>query len=124
MRLLRNKSEQIISYDDRERDKRLETDRIFALIIIDNLVDRLGCVQSDKRMKLRADYSNSGNDSMLLDTSLYRELAYCLEHSIHHQALIKIGIKSVCKGVVLEETFGIAPSTVRYATNSLVRDLI
>lgn len=112
--LLRKKPEQIFSYDERERDLRLENERIFALIIIDNLVDRLSCIQSDQSMRLQSDFSEFGNDSIIFDTSLFRELAYCLEHSIHHQALIKIGIKSVSKNTILEKTFGIAPSTVRY----------
>lgn len=112
--LLRKKPEQIFSYDERERDPRLENERIFALILIDNLVDRLSCIQSDQRMRLQANFSDFGNDSVILDSSLFRELAYCLEHSIHHQALIKIGVKSISRDTILEKTFGIAPSTVRY----------
>ena len=42
-----------------------------------------------------------------------RELAYVLSHTIHHNAIIGSMVKAL--GGVLPERFGYAPSTVRHA---------
>jgi hypothetical protein len=45
---------------------------------------------------------------------LFRELAYDLEHSIHHQAIIKIAMKNLNSEYALNENFGVARSTIRF----------
>lgn len=47
-------------------------------------------------------------------TFINRELAYCLEHSIHHQALIKVGLKEQNIENLIDENFGVAPATIRH----------
>ena len=46
-------------------------------------------------------------------TSFTRELFYCDEHTIHHLALIRVGINEI-GGYQLNESFGVAPSTIKY----------
>ena len=46
-----------------------------------------------------------------VDSNVQRELAFNLEHAIHHQALIKIGLNQL--GQHMESGFGVAPSTLR-----------
>lgn len=106
-----------ISYDNRERNHRIENDRFFALAVVDELILKLSEINADKSIELKADYSSNGVDQTRLMTSLYRELAYCLEHSIHHQALIKVAIKYLNDHFLLSKDFGIAPSTIRYHSN-------
>lgn len=113
--LLRANSDSPVCYDKRERNHRIETERLFALVIIDNVIAKLMDIKSDHRIVLRSDFSENGNDAKELDSSLFRELAYCLEHSIHHEALIKIGVNSMCDDAVMIESFGVAPSTLRKA---------
>jgi len=112
--LLRENHDNVISYDERERNHRIETERGFALVAIDNIILKLNEIKSDQAIVLKSDFSPEGNDSMLLGTSLFRELGYCLEHSVHHEALIKIGIKSLQQEEILVKDFGVAPSTVRH----------
>lgn len=112
--LLRENQGNIISYDERERNHRIETERGFALIAIDNIILKLNGIKGDQPLVLKSDFSPEGNESMLLGTSLFRELGYCLEHSVHHEALIKIGIKSLQHEEILVKDFGVAPSTIRY----------
>jgi hypothetical protein len=83
-------------------------------MVTENIMLTLGKIKSDCPVKLRADFSASGGHETILDTSLFRELAYDLEHSIHHQALIKIGLADLGEDVITEKNFGIAPSTVRH----------
>ena len=47
-------------------------------------------------------------------TSVDRELLYCLDHAIHHQALIKIGLKELQIADLVGDDFGVAYSTLRY----------
>jgi len=39
---------------------------------------------------------------------------YCLDHAIHHQALIKIGLKELQIADLVGDDFGVAYSTLRY----------
>ena len=112
--LLRANSTDTLCYDDRERNQRIENDRSLALVTVNNIRLTLEEIKSDRNMKLKSDFSASGGDVLLLDTSLFRELAYCFEHSVHHEALIKVGTKHLLNDSVLIENFGLAPSTVRH----------
>ena len=47
-------------------------------------------------------------------SSFERELLYCLDHAIHHQALIKIGLKELELSHLVSPDFGVAYSTLRY----------
>lgn len=105
--------EDVICYDDRKRDGRIETDRIFALQTIAQILTKLQSVSADRQLLLRGNYSARCDDNHNLSTSLYRELAYTLEHSIHHQALIKVGIMQLHAEHALSDNFGMAPATIR-----------
>ena len=115
--LLRANSMDTLCYDDRERNQRIENDRSFALVAVRNIRLTLEDIKSDRNMKLKSDFSSNGSEVLLFDTSLFRELAYCFEHSIHHEALIKVGTKHLLNDSVLTENFGVAPSTVRHHSN-------
>ncbi|MEH6680793.1 MAG: DinB family protein [Sediminicola sp.] len=92
-----------IDYDARQRNKLLETSKEEAVAHIRNLMKNLE--KENKTMVLQ----HSGG----LETNYHRELLYNLEHSIHHQALIKIGVAHLCD-VTLSPNFGVAPSTQTY----------
>ena len=103
----------IINYDDRKRDLRTETETNYA-------IDKLECIiftcenKSDKPVQLMLDYSidNVVNDTV--NSSYKRELAYNIEHAIHHMAIIKMAVENSFSGIILDKTFGIAPSTIRF----------
>jgi len=48
-----------------------------------------------------------------IPSNYYRELAYNLEHTIHHMALIRVGVNEV-SSIELPVEFGVAYSTVKY----------
>ncbi len=57
---------------------------------------------------------NTFNDRAIITESSYqRELLYNLEHSIHHQALIKVALLEIQHDLV-DENFGVAQSTIEY----------
>lgn len=63
---------------------------------------------------LQGDYSNEGDHTTTIATTFERELVYCLEHTIHHQALIKVGLKELNLEGFLDGHFGVAPATLRF----------
>lgn len=116
--LLRDNGNSVVSYDERERNHRIETEKEFTLSLIDDIILSLNSLKQDKPLTLKSDFSAGEEDPIFFSTSLFRELGYCLEHSIHHEALIKIGVKSLQVENVVSENFGVAPSTIRYQISS------
>ncbi len=104
-----------VNYDSRQRDARLATDLGFASTAINNIITNLRKIKSDFTLTFVANYSTSIDERYeLLNSSFYRELAYNLEHSIHHQALIKVAITEMKLTGLVKSTFGYAPSTLKY----------
>ena len=58
------------------------------------------------------DYENSGG-IVAIPSNYYREIAYNLEHTIHHMALIRVGVNEVST-IELPQEFGVAYSTIKY----------
>ena len=97
-----------VFYDKRKRDKRIEQDLHFA-------VDRLQRIQNaleQPKRKLLVYYGLNGNEEKIV-SNYHREVMYNLEHTIHHQALIKVAINDFTNNI-LPESFGVAPSTMQY----------
>jgi uncharacterized damage-inducible protein DinB len=106
-----------ISYDKRERDLRIENSLSFALDTIDRLLPAIDTIREEDSVILEADYSTNGKSGNTIKTTAGRELAYCIEHSIHHQAIIKAGLITIGLSSLTDKYFGVAYSTIRYREN-------
>jgi hypothetical protein len=100
-----------INYDGRKRDLQIETNRQAAIRKLAWISQSLS--RPDKGLLLIADLSADGAEPAVVATNYYRELIYNLEHTVHHMALLRIGIGAV-SDVVLPERFGVAISTIQY----------
>ena len=110
------KQNDIIDYDSRVRDTSLELSTQNCINAIGNISAYLEGVENDISMKLAVNYAfdcDEAQDKMTIDTSLYRELQYNIEHAVHHLAIIKIGIRALEDAFDLDDNFGIAASTIR-----------
>ena len=110
-----------IDYEHRQRGTANETSRIAACEAIDDLVERLHSLRDDdldRMLYMRALISSSG-PTITVRTSIGRELAYVLAHTIHHNALIGAMVKTL--GSWLPKRFGYAPSTVRHLEATCAR---
>lgn len=103
-----------INYDDRKHDPFIEQETQLALRIIRMITDFLEKEHADFDLKLIANYALEEGHEDVIETNFFRELAYNIEHAIHHMALIKIGCNAVCPEIKLPEHFGVASSTVRF----------
>jgi hypothetical protein len=91
----------------------LETDKTAAINALKDLIKRIS--QPNKSMKLEAVFGNQNSDNIILESNFERELAYNLEHAIHHMALIRIGLNELTD-IVVSNSFGVAASTLKYRT--------
>ncbi len=98
-----------VNYDLRQRDHRIETERSFAIEKINELRMRLN--KPDRALRLSATLSADKKLLAAFSTNYYRELLYNLEHTVHHMALIRIGIQEVTS-IKLSPQFGVAESTL------------
>ncbi|MFB9841633.1 DinB family protein [Mucilaginibacter ginsenosidivorans] len=100
----------IIDYDNRERDIRIESHKDFAIELLQVVISDLN--KHNKDLLLAASYGDNSSP-LLITTSFNREVIYNLEHTIHHMALIRVGINEV-SDLALPDEFGVAASTIRY----------
>lgn len=103
-----------LSYDNRKRELIIQEDPKVALARIASISESLLNTDNDREINLDADFTSSGEKTQHLKSSIGREIAYCIEHSIHHQALIKAGLIALNLKHLVSEDFGVAYSTIRY----------
>lgn len=103
-----------LDYDTRDRGTSIETDRAAALSAIKTLRNRLAMLAdnvADQSLELTVMLTSDG-PPLRVTTTAGREIAYVLSHTIHHNALIGVMVKSL--GGWLPDRFGYAPSTVAH----------
>jgi hypothetical protein len=101
----------VINYEKRKRDYKIETDKNFAVQLLKDIYHRLEKPNIELMMEAE-DYEDTATSVSIL-TNYHRELAYNLEHTIHHMALIRVGINEV-SSVLLPDEFGVAYSTIKH----------
>ncbi|MEM7548349.1 MAG: DinB family protein [Bacteroidota bacterium] len=106
----------VVNYDKRKHDKTIEGSKSVALGTLDKVLDDLKQVNSSIKLILEGNYSGNDGSSedYRIDTCFERELAYNIEHAIHHMAIIKIGVRAVNDSIEIPRAFGVASSTLRY----------
>ncbi|WP_162344061.1 DinB family protein [Cyclobacterium salsum] len=107
-----------VNYDKRRRAMLLEKKPAEAAKIIRQMIHWLESEKMVGPVYLVASYAVSTEQTCTIPSSFQRELAYCLEHSIHHQALIKIGLFEQGLSDLIDAHFGVAPSTIKFRMQS------
>ncbi len=102
-----------INYAQRLRDPMIEQDPKFALEVIRRLTIRVQNMKPDPPVALVCS-EHFDDGTVQVQSNLGRELLYNIEHTIHHLAIIKIGLASIAPDVKLPEHFGVAPSTIQH----------
>jgi 6-pyruvoyl-tetrahydropterin synthase len=98
----------VLNYDNRERNKMIQTNKEFANFVIDTLLKNIE--KPNKSITLEHKIAGETN---LIQTNYFREMLYNLEHCIHHQALIKVALFQL-QYVKLNDDFGVAASTIEF----------
>ena len=102
----------IVNYDARERNLLIEIDKDFTVKILENVKIQLSTLNLDQNLILKSKFG--GEEILEIPSSFFRELMYLIEHTIHHLAIIKIGLNEVHPDIEIPKNFGVAHSTIRY----------
>lgn len=95
---------QVIDYDARKRDPLVETQVSQALTCTGNIQDQWHRLNVNKVVYLKHAHG--------LESTLSRELLNVSEHTLHHMALISVALIELGLNHVVNDNFGIAPSTL------------
>jgi uncharacterized damage-inducible protein DinB len=101
----------LVNYDKRKRDYIIETEKQVAINYLQEIANTLQ--KPNKALQLTSDYNEVDGNNNTITTNYFRELLYNIEHTVHHMALIRIGIFNVAN-IALPEHFGLAASTIKY----------
>lgn len=101
----------MLCYEHRMRDPQIERSAQLAVSMIRDILSRLN--RPDTALTIVGAYTDDGAGHMRVQTNYHRELLFLLEHTIHHMALIRIGMMELGLDR-LPEGFGVAPATLQH----------
>ena len=103
----------VVCYDKRKRRLELEEDIFVIGDTILRIVTTIESKISDTPIRLEISFSATNDEAAVFESTVNRELAYCLEHMIHHLVMIKMALSVDRPEIQLPENFGVAYSTIR-----------
>jgi len=123
--LIESNYEGIIDYDARERNLRLEIDREFMIGSLKKTILSLNVLINDtekleNKIQVRSNEGIGEENSPLSESTIRRELQFLISHTVHHYALIGLILETL--GFKPDESFGVAPSTLKYEQQILAAD--
>ncbi|HTQ28062.1 MAG TPA: hypothetical protein VMI35_08040 [Puia sp.] len=101
----------VVDYEQRKRDPDIENSKELAVSLLLGIFNGLN--RPNKDLRLVASYDELSTTPVIISTNYYREVAYNLEHTIHHMALMRVGINEV-SNLSLSDNFGVAASTIKH----------
>jgi hypothetical protein len=101
----------MVNYEKRKRDYRIETEKDLAISLLKDIYRNIE--KQNKAITLEAEDYCDEVRVVSIPSNYYRELVYNLEHTIHHMALIRVGVNEV-SNLELPDEFGVAYSTIKY----------
>lgn len=103
--------ENCIDYAKRDFYIPLEKNRQYSIKKINTICRELNAnLTKQKGVIIRYNTSHKDQTSSELVSNSLRELLFCLEHSIHHQKMIKIALFELGKLDLIDEHFGLTTS--------------
>jgi hypothetical protein len=100
-----------VDYEKRKRDQQIETDKNFATDILKEISRQIS--RDNKPLYLLTYYDELQENPDRISTNYFREIAYNLEHTIHHMALIRVGLREL-GDLPVDDSYGVASSTLKY----------
>jgi uncharacterized damage-inducible protein DinB len=105
-----------IDYDQRQRDPRVQEERLVAYDKFKATIEALTTLPfTDPKTPVLVKLDSKADPaepSAWSHSTLYREMQFLLSHTIHHYALIAIMLR--LEGFEPSSDFGVAPSTIKY----------
>lgn len=104
-----------VDYDTRRRGSLCEQERGEAIRQIGTIkvwLKSLSLEQLNRDISVKTEITFLETNSVTVKSSVSRELAFVLSHTVHHFSMIAIALKM--QGVAVEKNFGLAPATITY----------
>ncbi len=114
--LLKSRTDGLVNYDARERNIHIEIDKNFTIELLEDIKKQLYDSKTDYPLSLKTQFG--ADEAVSILSSFYRELTYLIEHTIHHLAIIKIGLNEMYPEIKIPQNFGVAHSTIRFRVNA------
>ncbi len=102
-----------INYDKRERNARIENEKDYCKAVILEIQNSLDLIASNDNKPVEVEYEYDGNIISSV-SSTNRELIFCVEHCVHHLAILKLAIHAAFPEIEVSENLGVAHSTLQY----------
>ena len=116
--LLDGLEQQTVNYDDRKRNPLIENDLYYSRQLLQQLIQQIQAQTEDIPLQLIVCYESSGAEYQL-QSGFFRELAYNIEHTVHHMDIIKVSVHQAFQEIQLQPDVGIAYSTIQYQTSQI-----
>lgn len=100
-----------IDYGSRERDERVEKNRLYAVQRFEQLIYRMKALPNET-LETMVMVRSEIDPSLCHISSVARELEFLHSHTVHHHAMIAEKLRSL--GVNVSADLGVAPSTLRF----------
>ncbi|QTV06160.1 hypothetical protein [Faecalibacter bovis] len=104
-------ADDVVCFDNRKREVLIENSTIYTLDRIKSIKQKIEFLDFNQPIILR---QLIADDVIEVQSTIGRELIYCIDHSIHHFAIIKMVLRSDFPYISISEDFGIAYSTLNY----------
>ncbi|MCX8478344.1 MAG: hypothetical protein ORN56_00975 [Chitinophagales bacterium] len=111
--LLKSYDTGILDYDQRERNTEIENNKIVAIEIFHAILNSIEN-KENASLILNTYYDAFDLIPEKIQTNFHRELAFSLEHCIHHMAIIRIAVEANFSYIKFSPSFGVASSTLRH----------
>jgi len=102
-----------IIYSNRDRSPSIESNTSIAKDAFLALLQKIDSLSDETELKVLTDFHTQDNQhNVYVNSTVGRELMYAYDHAVHHLAIIKIGIREnfLCENI--DESIGVAPSTI------------
>lgn len=113
--LLAGLPQALVEYDERERLKAEEDERLVMIMRLRSICNQLSHMaqncQNDQSVLVCLAVNEDG-DAPSVPSTLSRELVFLQSHNVHHYAIISAILK--LQNIEVESGFGTAPSTLKY----------
>lgn len=104
-------SKETVNYDKRKRNLLLEENIKYAENFITEIIDNISKISCNKRVLVVSSFQN---EELLMESSLYREICYNIEHTVHHLAIISMVTSIHFNYINLSNDIGFTNCTLQY----------
>jgi hypothetical protein len=103
-----------VNYDVRQRDRKIETDKMFGVAVTRCRIQELETwteTTLEQRCRAISSLDYESDLPLSIPSNLGRELTHCIGRTVHHFAIIRLVCGAL--GVNVPARFGYAPSTIK-----------